>query len=86
MHDGGLRAGARSLATLPSAFILRPSPHKVRSGVARPAAISGVEDKLHAAQVSARASQIAARELLFGLAVDEDADNLARATLRTISP
>src|ERR1039458_7894086 len=73
MHDG--RA-----PLLHSAFCLLPS-HKDRPGVARPAARGGMEHELNAVQVGARARKIAARELLIGVAVDEDADNLTRANL-----
>src|ERR1019366_4899132 len=59
----------------------RAAPHEDRSSVARPAAIRGMENELDAAWVSSRARKIAARELLIGVAVDEDADNLTRANL-----
>ena len=45
-----------------------------------------MKDKLDAAQVSTRARKKAARELLVGVAVDEDANNLAPANLANDLP
>src|ERR1019366_2767488 len=81
MHDGGLARLPFAICHLPSAFIPSTSLHEDRPDVARPAARGGVVDELDAAQVGARARKETARELLVGLAVDEDADDLPRANL-----
>src|ERR1035438_10901421 len=67
VHDGGLPP--------------RAALQEDRPGVARPAARGGMEHEFDAAWVSSRARKIAARDLLLGLAVDEDADALTRANL-----
>ena len=88
MHNGNLPLRGAVPLTLPSDFgfrisdfASRPSLHKDRPGITRPAAVGGMMDELDAGQFSPGARENAASNLLVGLAVHQQAHALARDNL-----